>query len=378
MTTITALGLGLIWASVPLQMHSQQAHHELLEQCRFGARTAPLYAYYSVLLNIRKRPDCIMQATVEQCDGFQERFPYTGFLKHLELTYACSGFCYQNVTGPPPKYSTVTVIHKMIKKNGWRVHRLNPLVQNALKKLHIPTGLKIPPGLKVPPVPVALMETGEASEANSTVSASQGNSELAKRNLKEALERRRAKRTGRSGHAKGMSLLETDHDPETFEANMTESELEAEDFSDDTAELGAEDSAEEEDGPVHNAMANHMMGNAKSFDHGAPPAGIPSKQSTPAPLWDHNFRNHEYGNTIHNMWPLGWQDEYPPTLFTTANYKQTCEGAAARELLFTGVETGNLIYMEGLALFITSGVVGFLKIMSMCKKRTDDDRKTTV
>jgi len=79
-----------------------------------------------------------------------------------------------------------------------------------------------------------------------------------------------------------------------------------------------------------------------------------------------NSSSPSFGGTKQNTVAPGWWNAYPPTLFTNANYKTTCEGAAARELLFSAGETSNLMYMEGTGLLIFSLIVAILKLCSMC------------
>jgi len=94
---------------------------------------------------------------------------------------------------------------------------------------------------------------------------------------------------------------------------------------------------------------------------------ISDNTSEPVAIWETSPKG--LGNTINNMASTGWMDSYPPTLFTNANYKSTCEGAAARELQFSAGDAANLMYLEGAALLLFSVMVGFVRSCTLCKTR---------
>jgi len=95
-STITALGLFLLFMSVPLHSDARAVMDELTYSCGTGAQTQQLYAYYNVLLKMRLQSDCKSLPSIEQCPGYQEQLPYTGLLKDMEANYQCSGFCYKS------------------------------------------------------------------------------------------------------------------------------------------------------------------------------------------------------------------------------------------------------------------------------------------
>jgi hypothetical protein len=115
------------------------------------------------------------------------------------------------------------------------------------------------------------------------------------------------------------------------------------------------------------AKANHSLPDVyMGTPHGIPAATISSQQ-----LW--NQETQGYGNTINNMEATGWMSLYPPTLFTNANYKVTCDGAVVRELQFGVTDVSNLMYLEGAVLLGASVLVGFMKIAVMCQRKEDSD-----
>jgi len=95
MVATTMLGLGLLMISVPLRREVSDARNELYMNCEFGTRTQRLYEYSTVLQGIRSTPACKTKDSIDQCQGYQESEPYTGFLKNLETKYHCAGFCWK-------------------------------------------------------------------------------------------------------------------------------------------------------------------------------------------------------------------------------------------------------------------------------------------
>jgi hypothetical protein len=92
---ITLLGLVLMLISLPLSRQSMATYNNLMYRCDYSEQTHRLYEYSQVLHNIRRTPACAEKYTVEECPGYEEAPPYTTFLKEMESTFRCSGFCYQ-------------------------------------------------------------------------------------------------------------------------------------------------------------------------------------------------------------------------------------------------------------------------------------------
>jgi hypothetical protein len=92
---ITLLGLVLMLISLPLSRQSMATYNNLMYRCDYSEQTHRLYEYSQVLHNIRRTPACAEKYTVEECPGYEDAPPYTTFLKEMESTFRCSGFCYQ-------------------------------------------------------------------------------------------------------------------------------------------------------------------------------------------------------------------------------------------------------------------------------------------
>jgi len=274
-STLTVLGLGLTLLSEPLRIDSHIAYNELMMTCNTGARTEPLSTYYSVLLNKRLQPDCINKTSVEQCSGFQDRPPYTNFLKQMELEYACSGFCYQAASQKLSKTKPTSLAA-------------------ALKKVTKDAGSDDYVGLL---------------------------------------------------QSSRLTVVQQDLDGEAFSVvQITKNTFQQRASSSNLAGLESHQKYENTQG-LFVLAANHNKTKSTAV-WSAPPVGL--------------------GDTVNNMAATGWMRSYPPTLFTDANYKTTCEGAAARELRFSAGDAANIMHYEGVGLLLFSVVGGFIHLCALC------------
>lgn len=58
---------------------------------------------------------------------------------------------------------------------------------------------------------------------------------------------------------------------------------------------------------------------------------------------------------------------YPPTLFSNANYKSSCEGMAARDMKNFVGDIGHQSFAQGLYLLLIAIATGFLKLVTHCR-----------
>lgn len=63
---------------------------------------------------------------------------------------------------------------------------------------------------------------------------------------------------------------------------------------------------------------------------------------------------------------LGEQGMSPPTLFSNELYKSSCDGMAARDLRFQGMEAARLLFWEGSIILFSVVVCGLMKICTLC------------
>jgi len=273
MIVCTGLGLALLCISQPLANQTLAAYSDLFFQCDYGADTQRLYEYSMVLQLLRARPECASLPSVEQCAGYQESQPYTGFLRTLEGRYKCSGFC----------------VDSRVAMNLPSM----PLANATGNATANATG----------------NATGDASEvSNVTLLAvsshvrtrpSQGSGKLAL-----ALQRLSSRRALKRLEDRGVGELSVEHRDQVLREQERNDEL----------------LREEEE----------------------PAAGrLPPTSSAYQP---------------------GVLDDYPPTLFSKANYRVSCEGQAARVLKYEALDVARVLYIEGLALLFTTVFITMVKL----------------
>lgn len=92
---VMLLGLVLVLISLPLTHRTLALHNDIAYECGISEVTRPVALHYADLLKIRQMPKCAPEASVENCLGYKEDPPITGYLKHMESEFRCSGFCYK-------------------------------------------------------------------------------------------------------------------------------------------------------------------------------------------------------------------------------------------------------------------------------------------
>lgn len=322
-TMITILGLGLLLLAQPLRVNTLTAYNELMMNCNDAPQTKQLTAYYNVLLNMRLQPACAAKTSVEECAGYQETQPFTGYLKQMELGYLCSGFCY---AGPAAKPTTVAAafMQQVVTRED-----ANETDYLGLLQFHSQDG-----------------------EDFSFVQIS-----------------RDAKVGGHShAHMQGLFLLAANKNVSKAAATPAAATPAA--ATPAAAKPPAATPAAAKPAAAKPAAATPAAATPAAV---TPPAAKPAVATPvaakPVVATTAGARAGGTGDTANNMVATGWMNKYPPTLFTQANYKTTCEGAAARELRFSSGETANLMYLEGAALLVFSIFAGLMKLTELCKGR---------
>lgn len=104
-TFVAVLGMALLIFSMPMVHAMQETSNNLLHRCDYSLQTHDLYTYAQSLQNARLTPACQSRYTIEECIGYEAVEPYASYLKTLETSYRCAGWCYittfeQNFTAP--------------------------------------------------------------------------------------------------------------------------------------------------------------------------------------------------------------------------------------------------------------------------------------
>merc|ERR1719387_2756479 len=66
--------------------------------------------------------------------------------------------------------------------------------------------------------------------------------------------------------------------------------------------------------------------------------------------------------------------QYPPTLFSDANYQASCEGMAARDIRNFAGDVGFQTFYQGIYLVIIAIATGFLKLIGFCVRKDRDEQ----
>jgi len=126
-------------------------------------------------------------------------------------------------------------------------------------------------------------------------------------------------------------------------------------------------------------------GKAPAPSPGPPPAKMLAQQAT-IPGVRHLNRHHHHQDKVTPLEvSLSQQgvsatamtagdSQYPPTLFSDANYKASCEGMAARDMRNFAGDIGFQTFYQGIYLVLIAIATGFLKLIGFCVRR-DADRE---
>jgi len=272
MVVCTVLGLALLTISQPLSRETLQTYTDLFFQCDYGAKTQRLFEYAMLLQNIRARPDCAKLQSVEECAGYQEAHPHTGYLRVLEARYKCAGFC-----------SGGRVVN-----SAYPMNNLTNATANATA--NATTGAN----------GTTLLALGSASSGRTSGK------------LTQALQRIAGRRSFQSLAARGAGELSVEHRDAVLRAK-------------EAADLELREALQE------------------SVAEARPPGSSALRP--------------------------GVIDNYPPTLFSRANYKVSCEGQAARVLKYEALDVARVLYIEGLALLFTTVAISMVKLAGLCDSR---------
>jgi len=264
---ITLLGLGLMLVSLPLSRQATETYTNLMHRCDYSLETHRIYEVSQVLQSIRQTPGCSDKYSVEECPGFQEVQPYTGYLKNMENSFRCSGFCFSatSSTGNMDTYDNS-------RSSVW--------------------------GDAASPTPAPEAATGAATGGA----------------------REQVVRIGAGGGVEGVVpgrayRAARHHEDHVLAFGMLE--------LDSVTQQGQ--------------SANHTQA---SFS-GAP-VDVELEQAA----------------------------NYPPTLFSDANYQASCEGMAARSMINFAGDVGFQTFYQGIYLVLISISMGSLKLIGFCSHKS--------
>jgi len=108
---MTLFGITFLLFSLPLIRQSMETYNNLMYRCEYSDQTHGLAEYSQVLGDMRAMSDCRPQESVEMCVGYFSYSPYTKYLKNMEASMRCSGFCAKSTRSPavPPVNGTTVL-----------------------------------------------------------------------------------------------------------------------------------------------------------------------------------------------------------------------------------------------------------------------------
>jgi hypothetical protein len=122
---------------------------------------------------------------------------------------------------------------------------------------------------------------------------------------------------------------------------------------------------------------------AKGKGKGAP-GPAPAKKKGLVHVSRHLHHRHEdtvtsiaFNQQGANMSAFSRDTQRPPTLFSDANYRASCEGMAARDMRNFAGDIGFQTFYQGIYLVLIAICTGFLKLIGFCVRR-DSDRELLV
>jgi len=313
-TVLATLGLLLVLISLPIQRESQLAYNDVSFDCDRGTSTVGLFSYASALKTIRTSSTCSTFPTVEQCDGFQHSQPFTGFLKYLELSHECAGFCSSvnssSAAIPPvaPAPAGPAAAAPSLKPVT-----LEAVIASKLEQTGAPQNQATPRQLSAP----------AASAGSYSVVSPSSNSAPS------------VGPTASSSTKGGHTLVDA------------------------MQHLAAQKTVEIK----HEKLQKKQHARPRSLQQGlallAPARGLlPKRLQQAAHASSKLMRT---SNSSAPTYPQpGKIAAYPPTLFSSANYQASCDGMVMLSLRHGAVEAGKSLFLEGVILLFIACAIALL------------------
>lgn len=321
---LCALGIGFLLLSYPLSAKSAMVHRELYFDCQYGPHTQRLYENAQELQLLRATPACALQNSIETCDGFGAlNVPaLTGFLKSMELQYGCAGFCYQDIN--------LTALAGVVARQSSRVSAAS----SSTKAIANSTRSE------------ASSAAGHASASSSSVTGATTKAPAMKSTTPQEQQH-----AAQLQLAPGSSQRASGGPGGALRRSGTPAEP--------PARQGVSLST------ALQRLAQAPQRPSSLADLGEVSAQEPDLGDTVAML---QLRAHTLDNVMDSSAARqpGKVGGYPPTLFSRADSKVSCDGAAGRALKYEAGDAGTFLYWEGLALLVVAVLANVLRMGALC------------
>jgi len=93
---LTLVGIMLVTVSFPLSQNALTTYNDITYNCMGIEQAREIHFEYEKLLSLRTTPACAAQYTIEACEGYNASSPHMAYIKRMESTFSCSGFCHQS------------------------------------------------------------------------------------------------------------------------------------------------------------------------------------------------------------------------------------------------------------------------------------------
>lgn len=295
------------------------------------------------------------------CDGYQESMPYTGFLSSMEKEFQCAGFCYGSSTSAA---AAVAVAAEPEVTNTYTttlpgVPTMPPLGAAAFYSvgaMQSPTHSLAPTQVVMPPSQVSELTYTIPQEKQTLVGALQ---QLAQQK--------------REAGGVRIPAPEALHDPAWIlyqqqqlaqqnreaggaptESRRLNADLKVAFLQTNTSkEVAAKDASRGSDALPQNLPVQNFAGFSGRL--GQAPGLAPAPAATTTTMVPNVTRA-----------TPGKQGIYPPTLYSNANYQNSCDGMAARDLKYQAMHVAQMVYCEGIFLLGSVLLGGLLKVCGFC------------
>mmetsp|Transcript_64226 Transcript_64226/g.153163 ORF Transcript_64226/g.153163 Transcript_64226/m.153163 type:complete len:406 (-) Transcript_64226:79-1296(-) len=303
---VSMVGLVYLFGALGLMKQANTISMNLMDHCAHSDASYSTFLYSQVLHRMRRRPGCDEKMSVEECEGFTPVQPYLDYLRNAELTFRCSGFCYEAPGEEEMKAIEEEleghVLSRVVSAWPW------PREPNA-SLAPAPSAAPKPPYLARAPSPAdyAAAPSGSMSLAQAKATPHflhQGAAEQ---------------------HAKALP-------PAPAPAPIASAKL-----------------------PASLLGLAAATGDARKGPQDAEAFRVTVSK--------------EFGGPTSDKAKIVWNYTYAPTLFSRANFPLSCHGMAARDLTDHAGSYGELLCFQGLVLIAGASFAYVLKVIRICIRK---------
>eukprot|EP00927_Polykrikos_kofoidii_P058565 TRINITY_DN5315_c0_g2_i1.p1 TRINITY_DN5315_c0_g2~~TRINITY_DN5315_c0_g2_i1.p1 ORF type:complete len:633 (+),score=94.55 TRINITY_DN5315_c0_g2_i1:118-2016(+) len=337
---LTTLGLALMLISMPTQYFSTNTYRDIVYSCTTAPKSRELFQTSQALHLLRRSSKCATQYSVTSCAGYESTV-YTEILQAMELSYECSGFCYDPQAFEEPKVTSLLQV-------GTKVHRKNTQGQ---QQKHGTFEKKIPSLLQVQ-TEANRIKTYRQRKWRHGASVRTVTPETA------SLSRFGGDERGRSTDVVNTVPADLRFDEGGLESTSddsfryADSDLYSQSSGNPAGDPGVAQNAAGKDTDV-----NSIIKSAVDDKHSTNENRDPSVDDILPKMFDPTM------NASLVSPPLA---PFAPTLFTLSNWQASCDGMAANVMQHHVGDISAGAFYQGVALMALMVGVGFIQLIGLC------------